>query len=188
MFNLIIFGPPGAGKGTQAQKISQSFNLIHLSTGALLREEVSQQTAIGQKVQAIMANGELVGDDIVDEIVKNEIEKNGLSAGFIFDGYPRTISQAKKLDTLLTTKALPLVLNLEVSSEELINRLKLRGQESGRADDNEITISNRLLVYAQQTQPLLDFYAEKKRLINVDGQGSIEAVFNSLKEQILNKQ
>ncbi|MDD2680482.1 MAG: adenylate kinase [Patescibacteria group bacterium] len=187
MFNLIIFGPPGAGKGTQAQKISEDFNLIHLSTGALLREEVSQQTTIGKQVQTIVAGGGLVDDNIVDTIVKNEIEKNGPSAGFVFDGYPRNINQALKLDTLLTTKALPLVLNLEVNQEELISRLKLRGQKLGRADDNKTTISNRLLIYAQQTQPLLDFYAEKERLISVDGQGSIEEVFEHLKEQILKR-
>jgi len=188
MFNLIIFGPPGAGKGTQARKISESLNLIHLSTGALLREEVSQQTPIGQQVQTIMTNGGLVDDNIVDKIIKNEIEKNGLNTDFIFDGYPRTINQALKLDTLLTTKSLPLVLNLEVCSEELINRLKLRGQESGRADDNKATVTNRLLVYKQQTQPLLDFYAEKNRLISVNGQGSVEEVFKHLKEQILKRQ
>jgi adenylate kinase len=188
MFNLIIFGPPGAGKGTQAQKISKSLNLIHLSTGALLRKEVSQQTAIGQKVQTTIASGDLVDDNIVDTIIKNKIEKNGLTAGFIFDGYPRTINQALKLDTLLAQKTLPLVLNLEVKSEELINRLKLRGQKSGRVDDNKITINNRLLVYTQQTQPLLDFYADKKRLISVNGHGSIEEVFNNLKKQILKRQ
>jgi adenylate kinase len=188
MFNFIIFGPPGAGKGTQAKKISESFNLIHLSTGELLREEVSQQTAIGQKAQTIMATGGLVGDNIVDEIIRNKIKKNGLSTGFIFDGYPRTISQALKLDILLAPKTLPLVLNLEVSSEELISRLKLRGQKSGRADDNETTVSNRLLVYAQETQPLLDFYADKKRLISVNGRDSIEEVFKHLQEQILKRQ
>lgn len=188
MFNLIIFGPPGAGKGTQAQKISKSLNLIHLSTGELLREEVDQQTAIGQEVQTIMANGALVNDDIVNKIIRNKIEKNGQSAGFIFDGYPRNIKQALELDALLSTKNLPLVLNLEVSSEELINRLKLREQKLKRSDDNKDTIVNRLLVYSKQTQPLLNFYAEKKRLISINGQGSIEEVFSHLKKQILERQ
>ena len=188
MFNVIIFGPPGAGKGTQAQKISKDYNLIHLSTGALLRKEVTNKTEIGQQVQAVMASGGLVSDNIVDEIIKNETQRNGQVAGFIFDGYPRTINQAQKLEALLTSKALPLVLNLEVSSEELINRLKLRSQKSGRADDNETTVSNRLKIYIEQTQPLLDFYANKKRLINVNGQGSIEEIYRRLQKQISNKQ
>ncbi len=183
MLNLIIFGPPGAGKGTQAQKIAQELNLIHLSTGALLREEVSRQTNIGQRVQAIMVRGELVDDSIVDEIIKQKIE-NGQTAGFIFDGYPRTLNQAKNLDVLLAAKALPLTLNLEVSSDELIKRLKLRGQELGRSDDNEKTINNRLSIYQQQTRPLLDFYAEQKRLISVDGQGTIDEVYQRLQEKI----
>lgn len=188
MFNVIIFGPPGAGKGTQAQNISKGYNLIHLSTGALLRKEVTNQTEIGQQVQAVMAKGDLVSDNIVDEIIKNEIEKNGQVAGFIFDGYPRTLHQAEQLDALLAPKALPLVLNLEVSSKELIGRLKLRSQESGRTDDNETTIANRLRIYTEQTEPLLNFYADKKRLISVDGQGTVEDVYNRLQEQINNKQ
>ncbi|MCF7860242.1 adenylate kinase [Patescibacteria group bacterium] len=187
MFNIIIFGPPGAGKGTQAQKISESYNLIHLSTGALLRKEVSKQTPIGRQVQTVMASGGLVSDNIVDEIIENEIKRNGQVAGFIFDGYPRTIHQAERLDIFLASTALPLVLNLEVGSEELITRLKLRGQESGRADDNEKTIANRLKIYTEQTQPLLNFYAEKKRLISVNGQGSIEEIYTRLQEQINNK-
>jgi adenylate kinase len=188
MFNLIIFGPPGAGKGTQAQKISEIYNLIHLSTGELLRKKVAKQTKIGQQVQTVMAEGNLVSDNIVNEIIKNEIKKNSQVAGFIFDGYPRTIQQAEQLDTLLALKTLPLVLNLEVNSEELKNRLKLRGQKSGRADDNDAIIANRLQIYTEQTQPLLNFYADKKRLLNVNGQGSIEEIFNRLQEQISKKQ
>lgn len=184
MRNFIIFGPPGAGKGTQAQKIAAELNFNHLSTGALLREEVSRQTEIGQRVQKIMAQGELVDDNIVDDIIKDKIQENGQAAGFIFDGYPRTIAQAKNLDALLAAKALPLILNLEVSTSELINRLKLRQQESGRDDDNEETIKNRLRIYAEQTQPLLNFYADQGRLISVNGQGSIEEVYYLLKEKI----
>ncbi|MDD3285239.1 MAG: adenylate kinase [Patescibacteria group bacterium] len=184
MRNFIIFGPPGAGKGTQAQKIANEFNLHHLSTGALLREEVSRQTEIGQRVQKIMDQGGLVDDSIVDAIVKNKITQDGQVAGFIFDGYPRTINQAENLDALLAAKALPLILNLEVEEKELIKRLKLRGQESGRSDDNEETIKNRLHVYSEQTRPLLDFYARQKRLISVNGQGTIEEVFQLLQDQI----
>jgi adenylate kinase len=184
MRNFIIFGPPGAGKGTQAQRIADALDLKHLSTGALLREEVSRQTNIGQRVQDLMAKGELVDDNIVDEIIKNKVENSGQVAGFIFDGYPRTISQANYLDVLLAAKALPLILNLEVSAEELSKRLILRGQTTGRADDNQETIKNRLIIYQQQTQPLLDFYASQKRLISVDGQGEIEEVYRRLSDQI----
>jgi len=184
MRNFIIFGPPGAGKGTQAQKIANEFNLHHLSTGALLREEISRQTEIGQKVQKIMDQGGLVDDSIVNTIVKDKITQNSQGDGFIFDGYPRTMAQAKNLDALLNVKALPLVLNLEVEEKELMERLKLRGQESGRSDDKEETIKNRLRLYSEQTRPLLDFYARQKRLISVNGQGTIEEVFQLLRNQI----
>ncbi len=184
MLNLIIFGPPGAGKGTQAKKIAEQFNLFHLSTGALLREEVSRQTLIGKRVQDIMAKGELVDDKIVDKLVKDKIEENGHDAGFIFDGYPRTINQAHTLDVLLAAKALPLILSLEVDSEELAKRLLLRGQEINRADDNGATIRNRLSIYAERTKPLLDFYHDQKRLISVHGQGEVDEVYRRLEEQI----
>ena len=184
MFNFIIFGPPGAGKGTQAEKLAIALNLLHLSTGALLREEVSRQTNIGQRVQDIMAKGSLVNDEIVDEIIKNQVTIDGRNAGFIFDGYPRTINQAKNLDVLLAAKALPLILNLEVNVDELIKRLVLRGQALGRTDDNEETIKNRLFVYEQETRPLLDFYAHQKRLISVNGQGTIEEVYGRLENEI----
>ena len=183
MRNFIIFGPPGAGKGTQAKKIADEFNFSHLSTGALLREEVSHQTEIGQRVQKIMAQGGLVDDNIVDRIIKQKIQENPTES-FIFDGYPRTIAQAKNLDALLAAKALPLIINLEVEEDELIKRLELRGKEFGRTDDNEETIKNRLHVYAEQTKPLLNFYADQGRLISVNGQGSIEDVYRLLKEKI----
>jgi adenylate kinase len=131
-----------------------------------------------------MARGELVDDEIVDGIIKNKIEENGLAAGFIFDGYPRTLRQAQSLDVLLAAKALPLILNLEVSEDNLITRLIARGRETGRADDNETTIKNRFRVYTAQTQPLLDFYAASGRLISVDGEGTIEEVYQRLTQRI----
>lgn len=184
MQNFIIFGAPGAGKGTQASRLAANLNLQHLSTGALLREEVSRQTEIGQRVQDILDRGELVDDEIVDTIVKNVVNNNGRNAGFIFDGYPRTINQAKNLDILLAAKALPLTLNLEVSADELTNRLLARGQRLDRQDDNETTIKKRLSVYKQQTEPLLDFYAQQQRMISVNGEGSIDEVYNRLREKI----
>ena len=183
MLNYIIFGPPGAGKGTQAKKLAAKLNLTHISTGALLREEVSRATEIGQRVQEVMARGELVDDEIVDSLIKDKIQ-NGHEAGFIFDGYPRTINQARNLDVLLAAKALPLTLNLEVSADELAKRLALRGLESGRSDDNEATIKNRLLAYARQTEPLLDFYADHKRLISVAGEGTMDDVYQRLEKEV----
>lgn len=149
-----------------------------------MREEISRQTEIGKKVQQVIAKGELVDDIIVDNIIKNKIKKNGQAAGFIFDGYPRTINQAKYLDTLLAAKALPLTLNLEVDENELVKRLKLRKKEAGRIDDDEKIIKNRLRIYVEQTQPLISFYADQGRLISVNGQGSIEEVFSLLREKI----
>lgn len=183
MLNYIIFGPPGAGKGTQAQKLAAKLNLTHISTGALLREEISQGTEIGQRVHEVIARGELVDDEIVDSLIKDKVQ-HGNEAGFIFDGYPRTINQAKSLDALLAAKALPLTLNLEVSADELAKRLALRGLQSGRSDDNEATIKNRLLAYARQTEPLLDFYAEHKRLISVPGEGTIDDVYLRLEKAV----
>jgi len=184
MLNLIIFGAPGAGKGTQAQKLTEKFNLKHLSTGALLREEVAKESQLGKIVKDVIARGELVGDEIVNQIIEDHILKNGNVAGFIFDGYPRNLQQAKQLDSLLAAKALPLILNLEVNVEELIKRLILRGRESNRVDDNEVVIRNRLNVYEKQTKPLLDFYQAQQRLISVDGEGEIEEIHQRLVQKI----
>ncbi|MGE5425575.1 MAG: adenylate kinase [Bacillota bacterium] len=182
MLNYIIFGPPGAGKGTQARKLAAKLNLTHLSTGALLREEVSRGTDIGRKVKEVIERGELVDDEIVDSIIEEKIKENGRNAGFIFDGYPRTLNQAKTLDALLAAKALPLTLNLEVSTDELAKRLALRATIEGRIDDNEAVIKNRLLAYSRQTEPLLDFYADTKRLISVKGEGSMDDVYGRLEK------
>jgi adenylate kinase len=181
MLNLIIFGAPGAGKGTQAQKIaSERTNLKHLSTGSLLREEIAKDTDFGKTVKNTVTQGGLVDDKIVDELVKNEIKKNGQNAGFIFDGYPRNLNQARTLDNLLAEESLPITLNLEVSENELLKRLELRGQKDGRSDDTMETIKHRLKIYHQETVPLLNYYASKNRLINIDGNADIESVYQKI--------
>lgn len=182
MLNLIIFGAPGAGKGTQAQKIaSLNSNLKHLSTGSLLRAEISQNTDFGKAVKNTVAQGGLVDDKIVDELIKNELQKNGQTAGFIFDGYPRNLHQAHTLDALLTEKNLPVTLNLEVDEDELLKRLKLRGQRDGRSDDTLETMKNRLKIYHQETALLLNFYASQNRLININGNEDIASVYQQIK-------
>lgn len=184
MPNFIIFGAPGAGKGTQAQKLAEAFNLTNFSTGAMLREEVNSQSLIGQEVKHIISQGDLVSDNIVNQIVKDKIKENGTNAGFIFDGYPRTLSQAENLDTILDNNDLPMVFNLEVSQEELVKRLLLRSKESGRNDDEEKVIQNRLIVYNQQTKPLLDFYKAKNRLIEINGEDTVENIYLQIEKQI----
>lgn len=180
MLNIIIFGAPGAGKGTQAQKLAQALNLKHISTGLLLREEVEKQSAIGKKVASIIKQGSLVADEIVDEIVKNKILENGHQAGFIFDGYPRTLNQAKNLDHFMRNYGLPTILNLQVNIDNLVKRLLLRGQDSNRPDDNELTIKFRMSIYTEQTEPLLKFYQSENRVFHIDGEASVEDVYTNL--------
>jgi len=181
MLNLIIFGAPGAGKGTQAQKIaSENSNLKHLSTGSLLRDEIAKDTDFGKTVKNTVAQGGLVDDQIVDTLIKNELQKNDQTIGFIFDGYPRNLNQARTLDNSLTKETLPITLNLEVSENELLKRLELRGRKDGRSDDTLETIKNRLKIYHQETAPLLNYYASKNRLINIDGNGDIESVYQQI--------
>ncbi|NCB20670.1 MAG: adenylate kinase [Clostridia bacterium] len=180
MLNIIIFGAPGAGKGTQAQKLAESLNLKHISTGLLLREEVAKQSEIGKKVEKIIEQGSLVNDKIVDQIIKNKIIENGHKAGFIFDGYPRNLNQAKNLDVFMSQYGLPFILNLEVKTEYLIKRLLLRAKDYNRPDDNEVTIKHRMKIYDEQTKPLLNFYGVKNRVFNINGEASIEDVYKNL--------
>lgn len=186
MLNIIIFGAPGAGKGTQAQKLAAALNLKHISTGKLLREEVLKNSDIGKEVKSIISQGSLVSDRIVDQIVKNQILENGSHAGFIFDGYPRNITQAENLDKFLTKISLPIILNLKVNTNALIQRLLLRGIDSNRPDDNETTIKYRLNIYTEQTEPLLAFYGKQNRVIDIDGEGSVDEVYQRLITQIKN--
>lgn len=185
MLNIILFGPPGAGKGTQSEKIIAEFNLFHISTGNILREEVKQQTQLGLAAKAIMDAGKLVSDDIILGMVENVIEKNKNTAkGFIFDGFPRTIPQAEGLMQLLQKTGLTLsgVVSLTVDEPELIQRLLKRAQESGRSDDTEEVIKKRQEVYRNETEPLLTYYQNKKLLYSVNGMGEIDQIYSSIKE------
>jgi adenylate kinase len=181
MFNLILFGPPGSGKGTQAEKLIRKYGWIHLSTGNLLREEIANQTKLGLEAQRFMDKGELVPDAVVIGMIGSALDANPQAKGFLFDGFPRTVAQAEALDELLAGKnsAITLVLALEVSQEELVKRLLNRGKTSGRSDDtNEEVIRARLKEYEKKTAAVADFYAQFGKVAKVKGEGSIDDIFN----------
>ncbi len=180
--NLILFGPPGAGKGTQALKIAEKYQLMHISTGDILRAEIAAKSPLGVKVKAIMDRGELVSDDILVEILRSVMEKHRDVKGFIFDGFPRTVPQAEALDVMMKGEGMSLscVVSLEVHDEEIITRLLKRAQELGRSDDTEEVIRKRLQVYNNQTKPLLEYYRGQGLLMQVYGIGEIGEIFAAL--------
>ena len=175
MLNLVLFGPPGSGKGTQSENIIKKYQLVHLSTGDILRAELAANTELGLKAKAIMEKGELVSDEIVIGMIANKLDSNQGTKGFIFDGFPRTVAQAEALDKLLESKGMKvdMMLGLEVEKQELINRLLKRGEETGRADDNLETIENRINVYNNQTTPVMNYYKTQGKYYPVDGIGNI---------------
>lgn len=182
MFNFILFGPPGSGKGTQSVKIAEKFNLVHISTGDIFRREIKNQTALGVQVQSIIEKGELVPDELLIDILRSAIQQAGKPAGFVFDGFPRTIPQAEDLDHLLreTGHMVNLVLALDVDEEEIVARLLKRAREEGRKDDTEEVIRNRMKVYHAQTHPLMDYYRKQGKFTSLRGVGSIEDIFRSI--------
>jgi adenylate kinase len=182
MFNLILFGPPGAGKGTQAVKIARQYNWKHISTGDILRAEVSGSTPLGLKVKAMMEAGHLVPDEMLIEIMESVFLKHKDAEGFVLDGFPRTLNQADELDRMLQRigEKVNLVLALEVDVEELAARLVKRAVEQGRKDDTEEVIKHRLVEYLHHTRPLVDYYKEKGTYQEVYGVGSIDDIFNQL--------
>lgn len=187
MLNLILFGPPGAGKGTQSEKLIAKYNLSHISTGDLLRAERAAGTELGNLANEYIAKGELVPDAVVIGMVKNYMVDHAESAGFIFDGFPRTVPQAEALDVMLLdfNASISVVLGLEVEEDELVKRLLLRGQSSGRVDDqDENTIRNRFQEYQNKTLPLAGFYANQHKYVGVPGSGEIDAIFDSLCDHI----
>ncbi len=183
MLNIVLFGPPGAGKGTQAEKIIDRYQLVHLSTGDILRAELAAHTALGQEAKKYMDKGALVPDKVVIGMIGSKIDKSHDSNGFIFDGFPRTTAQAEALDILLQKKGTPIsiMLSLEVEKNELIKRLLGRGQVSGRSDDqDESVIENRIKVYHNETAPVKGFYEKQGKYRAIDGMGTIDEIFKRL--------
>ncbi len=183
MLNLVLFGPPGAGKGTQSNKLIEKYGLIHLSTGDLLRGEISQGTVLGLEAKKLMDEGVLVPDAVVIGMISNKLDANHDAKGFIFDGFPRTVAQAEALDNLLESKksAISGMIALEVSDEELLHRLLLRGKDSGRPDDaNPEVISKRIHEYNSKTAPVAGFYQKQGKYASINGVGTVEEIFNKI--------
>ena len=188
MFNLILFGPPGSGKGTQSVRIAERYGLVHISTGDIFRREIRNQTHLGLKVQSIIEKGELVPDELLVDILRSALQQAGKTAGFVFDGFPRTLPQAADLDKLMaeTGEKVSLVLALEVDEEEVVTRLLKRAQLEGRKDDTEDVIRNRMKVYHSQTHPLMEYYDKQGKFISVHGVGSIDEIFATICTEIDN--
>ncbi len=186
MLNLILFGPPGAGKGTHSLKLVEKFQLAHISTGDIFRSEISNKTELGMKAKSFIDKGQLVPDEIVLDMLFSVMSRFENAKGFVFDGFPRTIIQSEKFDEMLNAHNMPvsLVISLDVSDEELVRRLVNRGLESGRSDDTEDVIRQRLEVYNKQTKPLLEYYHKKNLLRSVHGIGTIDEIFESVCEII----
>jgi adenylate kinase len=183
MFNLILFGPPGSGKGTQSEKLVTKYGLVHLSTGNLLREEITNKTPLGMEAKNFMDKGQLVPDEVVIGMIDNSLDHHKDAIGFLFDGFPRTVAQAQALDKLLELKKteIAVVLALEVSEEELVKRLLNRGKTSGRSDDtNEAVIRKRFAVYINETEPVATHYKREKKFQSVRGEGSVDDIFNAV--------
>ena len=183
MLNIILFGPPGAGKGTQSSKLNEKYGLVHLSTGDVFRYNIKNQTELGVLAKSFIDKGQLVPDEVTNQMVKDFIERNNNDQGFIFDGYPRTIAQGENLDRVMQdfNTEVTSMIALEVDEDELVNRLLERGKTSGRPDDqDESIIRNRFKVYNEETSPLADFYAQKGKFIAVQGKGSIDDIFQHL--------
>jgi len=187
MFNLILFGPPGSGKGTQSEKLVEKYGLLHLSTGNLLREEIANKTPLGIEAKKFIDNGQLVPDEVVIGMVDSYFDKHKDAKGFLFDGFPRTVAQAQALDKLLALKKTDIasVLALDVSEDELVKRLLIRGKTSGRSDDtNDEVIRKRFTVYSNETAPVAEYYKKARKFKNIRGEGSVEEIFAALQQTI----
>ncbi|OFX36012.1 MAG: adenylate kinase [Bacteroidetes bacterium GWA2_32_17] len=183
MLNIVLFGPPGSGKGTQSERLIKQFELIHLSTGDILRAQIAEKTKLGLEAKQIMDKGELVPDNVVVGMISGIIENNKNAKGFIFDGFPRTIAQAEVLDKMLIIHStnVALLLMLDVEEEVLIKRLTLRGEKSGRKDDVDINIiQNRINVYHSQTKPVLEYYQKQGKAFQINGVQTEEEVYSDI--------
>lgn len=187
MFNLILFGPPGSGKGTQSDRLVEKYGLIHLSTGNLLREEIANKTPLGKEAKKFIDHGQLVPDEVVIAMVGSFFDKHKDANGFLFDGFPRTVAQAQALDKLMSLKKtdIAIVLALDVTEAELINRLLNRGKTSGRSDDSDETvIKKRFSVYTNETSPVADYYKKAKKFKAIQGEGSVDEINAALRQAI----
>lgn len=190
MFNIILFGAPGSGKGTQSQNLISKYRLKHVSTGDLLRSEIGLQTPLGVEAKHFMDKGQLVPDEVVIGMISTALETNPDAEGFLFDGFPRTDAQAEALDKLLSLKktSITVMLALDVSEEELIKRLLHRGQSSGRSDDvDEMIIRSRIKEYESKTKPVADYYRRFSKVVHIKGEGSVDQIFESLCREIEKK-
>jgi adenylate kinase len=188
MLNLVLFGPPGAGKGTQSQKLIDKYALVHISTGDLFRGHIKNQTALGQRVSKLIAEGELVPDSITIAMLEEEVDKNPKANGFIFDGFPRTVPQAEELDKFLQSKGEQItgVIALDVTQEELTHRIAERHKISGRVDDDAEKLKKRIEEYFTKTVHVLPYYEAQEKLTKVNGIGEISQIFEALSEVIDN--
>jgi adenylate kinase len=187
MFNLILFGPPGSGKGTQSERLISRYGLKHLSTGDLLRSEIAGQSPLGLAAKSFMDKGQLVPDEVVIEMISSALDNNPQAHGFLFDGFPRTTAQAEALDKLLAQKgtSIAVVLALQVTEYELIKRLLNRGLTSGRSDDvDEVTIRTRITEYEKKTAAVAEYYKKYDKVVYIKGEGDVDEIFQALSREI----
>lgn len=187
MFNIILFGPPGSGKGTQSERLILKYGLKHLSTGDILRTEIASQTLLGLEAKNFMDKGKLVPDEVVIGMISSALDTNTRVQGFLFDGFPRTEAQSAALDNLLNNKntEIGVVLALEVSEQELVKRLLNRGLTSGRSDDNNVeVIRARIIEYHKKTSAVADYYSKFNKVVNIPGEGSVDEIFDGLCAEI----
>ena len=184
MLNIVIFGGPGSGKGTQSERIAKKYGILHISTGEVLRDHIERKTDLGKVADSYISQGMLIPDQLMLKVLEHELDTHAsaASAGVIFDGFPRTLLQAQQLDRMLAARGtgLSAVLGLEVNDKELTERMLRRGAETGRADDNERTIRSRIAVFHKQTAPLRDYYSSTGRYLPINGEGTVDEIFTQI--------